>query len=475
MSEGHGWRRVWVLALVLLLAAPATAGATLPGTEGPIALGRNGGRGVGSQIWVANPDGSHLGMLIQGTGLTSHWWLPDGRLAYLNHNDLFYADLRAGTTRVAARDYPYNFVRYAPDGRRIAALDEHGNLVVADADGGNERTLAQVVNPPYDYISAPEWSPDGSEIGYLHPGADGPPALRAVRPDGSGDRVIGSSPTGIDAWSWEPSGNRVAVVVKERGPSREQPVQWSLELWGRDGSGRTSVLSSLAGMYADWSPAGGHLVLQRDGRMWTVAPDGSDQRAITPTDQTGFTNGFWGSGPLLTKPVKTLRELKVAKAVRVRRVRGTVQVQPRTTGGYTRLRGARRLPAGARIDVRRGRAEIDGGFVLRDGHVRVVRGLDGRMAFELTGGLRGCGGASSARPGRSVRAEGKGLFTINGKRSYVRGERAGVVVQDLCDGSTATRVVRGSVILRDWVEGKRVVLHKGDVHVVPATSSLTAD
>ena len=95
----------------------------------------------------------------------------------------------------------------------------------------------------------------------------------------------------------------------------------------------------------------------------------------------------------------------------------------------------------------------------------------------LAGALPSCPKASAARAGakrksRHLWGDGKGRFRTSGRFSSatVRGTRW--VVSDRCDG-TLTRVVRGSVTVRDLVRHKTVVVHAPGQYLAPARRSGT--
>ncbi|MDF9815426.1 prolyl oligopeptidase family serine peptidase [Streptomyces sp. SPB162] len=89
---------------------------------------------------------------------------------------LFVAELRAGTARELSTAGPVVDPRPSPDGRRVAYVAE-GALRVVDADGGNDRPLAEPDGPEVtwglaEFIAQEEmsrsrgfwWSPDGGRL-----------------------------------------------------------------------------------------------------------------------------------------------------------------------------------------------------------------------------------------------------------------------------------------------------------------------
>ena len=80
--------------------------------------------------------------------------------------------------------------------------------------------------------------------------------------------------------------------------------------------------------------------------------------------------------------------------------------------------------------------------------------------------------AASTRKSRHLWGDGKGRFRTSGRFSSatVRGTRW--VVSDRCDG-TLTRVVRGSVTVRDRVRHKTVIVREGGQYLAPAPRNAT--
>jgi Tol biopolymer transport system component len=130
-------------------------------------------------LWIMAADGSHpqpLGnVAAEYQALRNLAWSPDGtRLAFVAPSDgtldgpldvfVINAD---GTGKLNLTSTPESefWPSWSPDGKRIAfarsADDSVWALVVADADGPNQVTLA---GPTIDGNSAPVWSPDGTRL-----------------------------------------------------------------------------------------------------------------------------------------------------------------------------------------------------------------------------------------------------------------------------------------------------------------------
>jgi hypothetical protein len=160
---------------------------------------------------------------------------------------------------------------------------------------------------------------------------------------------------------------------------------------------------------------------------------------------------------------------------------GELRVRLPGTTSFAELELGSELPLGSEIDARRGTLVLTsalpsgatqtgrfggGRFVIRQrkrGYVDLH--LRGRACIRSAGASRVASVASAARRPRSGRrlwgSDRGGRFRTHGKHSHatVRGTRW--VVADTCAG-TLTRVTKGSVIVRDKVRDKRVLLEAGE-------------
>ena len=138
---------------------------------------------------------------------------------------------------------------WSPDGRRLAygegGLDASSLWLVRIEDG--RRSL--LVGGEDNNVS-PVWSPDGSKIYYEHGSFDDSDGLRAIGPDGTGDRKItnndwaggglfnfeGKNDRWLDTARISPDGTRIAYLLGQRGAWKN----WSLVgVMKTDGSGKT--------------------------------------------------------------------------------------------------------------------------------------------------------------------------------------------------------------------------------------------
>ena len=172
---------------------------------------------------------------------------------------------------------------------------------------------------------------------------------------------------------------------------------------------------------------------------------------------------------------------ELGSSVLVAPAAGHLQVRRPGTTSFEPLERGAELPVGTGVDARRGALALTsalpsgatqtgrfggGRFVIRQGKRGYVDlFLRGRACTRSGTGSRVASVASAARRPRSGRrlwgSDHGGRFRTHGKHSHatVRGTRW--VVVDTCAG-TLTRVTKGSVIVRDKVRDKRVLLEAGE-------------
>jgi hypothetical protein len=258
----------------------------------------------------------------------------------------------------------------------------------------------------------------------------------------------------------------------------------------------------LHAVYASNQADGYHAVyaLSDDGVNWqsaTVALQISDEpaamRVAAAADHVGV--AVWDSsvvneirvtaiGPLSAPPpppppAPTPTPVAVAdpvpqfhKTVVVKPISGKVRVRLKGAKTFTDLGSIDDIPLGATIDVKKGRIEL-ASVPSRAGAVEKIQLYGGWFRvgqpaalteFSLNEPLASCkkkAHAAAAKPkSRKLWGDGKGKFRTRGQYSAatIRGTR--FLVQDSCVG-TLTRVTQGSVLVRDNVKRKNIVLRAG--------------
>jgi hypothetical protein len=172
-------------------------------------------------------------------------------------------------------------------------------------------------------------------------------------------------------------------------------------------------------------------------------------------------------------------------------IAGKVRFKVPGTSAFVELTDPQQLPIGTTFDTTAGRVNLtsasdtkgatqhawfyEGTFTLGQ-----TTGSTPITTLTLAGTLPTCPKASGGRAAATTRkrksrhlwGDGKGRFRTSGRfaSATVRGTRW--VVSDRCDG-TLTRVVRGSVTVRDQVRHKTVVVHAPGQYLAPAPRSAT--
>ena len=173
-------------------------------------------------------------------------------------------------------------------------------------------------------------------------------------------------------------------------------------------------------------------------------------------------------------------------------VEGTVKTKCPADSDYTGLVRAEQVPVGCLIDTTFGTVRITASkgngqtqtAQFWGGVFRVTQhsGVNQTAVMKLVGQLR-CekrGGNARARRvsrrrggGRKLWGSGKGNYKTVGSHGAATVRGTVWLVQDRCDGSTLIKVKSGTVWIRDFVKGIRVVLHAGDQYVIePPTPRL---
>lgn len=192
-------------------------------------------------------------------------------------------------------------VTFSPDGRSLAFIrGEVGReltLVVADADGKNERVMLKRSAP--DFVGLPAWSPDGKALACVYGSTEAldgsSPALGVTTfqvADGAERRVTEARWTEVRQLSWLPDGSGLVLSATE---AELSPAQiWTLSLPAGEVRRVTNDLNTYLG--ASVTADGSALVTVQTDRVpnvW-VASAGDAARARQITTGSGKFDGYYG-------------------------------------------------------------------------------------------------------------------------------------------------------------------------------------
>jgi Tol biopolymer transport system component len=181
--------------------------------------------------------------------------------------------------------------QWSPDGTQIAFIrwyDPGTSLCVIGVDGTGFRVLV----PQFDGWGQLAWSPDGSTLAYYGGRAE---TIHLVEADGSNDRALtglpsvpdGNPPTWLPTWS--PDGTTIAFTSKD---------VWTIRTDGTDLTRATDLPEGEFAFDPSWSPDGSRILFsiggwetsgggggQYGGTLYVVSPDGSNLTRLTDDEQ----------------------------------------------------------------------------------------------------------------------------------------------------------------------------------------------
>jgi eukaryotic-like serine/threonine-protein kinase len=171
---------------------------------------------------------------------------PDGNYLYFVRNEpqrpdinlLYQVPTLGGTPRLLITDVD-SAVSFAPDGKRFVFLrdsgaDANSKLIIANADGSNERALATLPLPGY---KDPVWSPDGKTIAasVLDPGGQNLGRIAGLDPETGRERTLYAATAQLSKPAWLPDSKTLAMIFQDASSNWDGQVG---EVNARDGQFR---------------------------------------------------------------------------------------------------------------------------------------------------------------------------------------------------------------------------------------------
>jgi hypothetical protein len=170
----------------------------------------------------------------------------------------------------------------------------------------------------------------------------------------------------------------------------------------------------------------------------------------------------------------------LGKAVDVGAVSGKVLVKLPGQAAFQRPSGSEQIPVGATVDATLGRVRLtsavnahgktqradfySGGFRVtqKRGHalttLRLVGGQSSACPHAASGDLGPVAVAARHHPRRRLWGSGKGSYSTSGSNASATVRGTTWLTEDFCDG-TLVSVRRGTVVVRDFVRHKTIIVH----------------
>jgi Tol biopolymer transport system component/pimeloyl-ACP methyl ester carboxylesterase len=190
-----------------------------------------------------------------------------------------------------AKGYGAENPMWSPDGSAIAfgvGRETRADVFTALPDGSGQRRLSLGASK---FHGDPAYSPDGTQISFDEDSGPGQPAVHGIfvaNRDGSGAHRLTTALTGKDAYDtgsqWSPDGTRIAFT---RVKSTKEAAIFTVKPDGTDLRRLTPY--ELDAATPDWSPDGSRIAFNsywdphpgKSANVYTVAPDGTGLTAIT--------------------------------------------------------------------------------------------------------------------------------------------------------------------------------------------------
>jgi Tol biopolymer transport system component len=253
---------ITALALTIIGSTVATAQATFPGKNGPIAYRTfDFNTGFGVPLFRAQPDGTQITELSQLPGFFTDWRADGRRIAF----DFF------------EEDFDEQIATMRPNGTRVRVLTSGPGIHEVPSWSPNGRRIV------FDFSPEPDPNTPGFHT-----------RLWRMRADGSHQRPLPMSKKGFDVEpKYSPNGNRIAFG---RLRITDEDFQQAIFVVKTKGNHRVRRLTpwELSSEHPTWSPDGRWIIFNNapDGTIQVMRPNGRKRHTIVPASV-----GFGGHKP----------------------------------------------------------------------------------------------------------------------------------------------------------------------------------
>jgi hypothetical protein len=266
------------------------------------------------------------------------------------------------------------------------------------------------------------------------------------------------------------SGHRTLAITSD-------PDGRVIVVWSRDGGGESNLFARVSNTdVTAWGPAFAVPGLPKASGGWAVEASAQSGALIDVvrnwSESDGTTMRFFHT-QALPPPV-------LGKAVNARVLSGVVLIKLPGSNAFVPLSHESQIPVGAVVDATKGRVRVvtavPGGKTQSadffQGAFVVTQAKSGLADLTLFGGsLAVCGkaapAAATAAKNTTIRklwGTGAGKFRTKGRYATASIRGTTWLTSDRCDG-TLVKVTQGSVIVRDLVSKKSVVVKKGQSYL----------
>jgi hypothetical protein len=463
-------------AVVASAVAIAPAEAAFPGEDGPIAFER------GFNVFTINPDGSGTQQVTtSGATFDPAVDATGRRIAFSRSGDIWVMDADGDNARnlTASLGSTDREPAWSPDGTRIAfsrGIPDAGGFRIwaVDADGTNPTQVTSDAGSSGDF--APAWRPDGTRIAYTRVGPSSD--IYTVDPSGGGTEVgyVVTNRTENHP-SWSPDGSAIAFTTNVADGNGNEVYRQV----GAAGTPTPVGSSPADDNNPSWSPDGTRIAFtsNRTGsdQIWTVGSSGVEQ---APVNVAAGNQPDWGVRPAGPAPPE------MGEVLNARALEGTVRVQLPGSKRFVAVDEAAALPVGSTFDTRKGTVQLTFAAGLSTGSTQSGTFRGGLFAtkqsrrsslteLRLKGAkqLNRCskrpkgGAAAAAKRSRRLFANARGRFRTRGRNSTATVRGTKWLTTDTCKG-TLTRVMQGTVVVRDLARLRNVTLKKGQRYLARA-------